>query len=67
MNRRIAASSCLSQKAATFASGGSVLAVIGQTLRELDGADGSLAAARVVLRVKLHLLAFTQALQASAL
>ena len=34
---------------------------------ELDRADGDLAAARIVLGVELHLLAFTQALDAGAL
>src|SRR5436190_5084101 len=36
-------------------------------LRQFDGADGDLAAARIVLRVELHLLALMQALDASPL
>ena len=36
-------------------------------LRQLDRADGDLAAARIVLGVELHLLAFAKALDASAL
>src|SRR5262245_11483967 len=65
MNRRMVRSPV--GKKPPLCSGGFGLTDRSIALPEFDRADRDLAAARIVLRVELHLLAFAQALDACAL